>query len=86
MFFSFLSLTEKEAACCGLFSISALLLGRELVLPDAADLAGEIGGKIFPLHALLFLVVNPAANIAYVSHAVISFPVIRPRALSGAAS
>ena len=65
---------------------SFLLLGGKLVLPHAAELAGEIVGQVFPLHAFFFLIVNPAANIANVSHAVLSFPVIRCRALFRAAA
>ena len=45
-----------------------LLLGAELVLADAAELAGEIVGQVFPLGALLVLVIDPAANIANILH------------------
>ena len=54
--------------------IRFLFLGGEVVLADAAELAGEIVGQVFPLHAGLVLVIDPAADIAYVFHLNISFP------------
>ena len=50
------------------FMFYFLLFGAEIVLADAAELAGKIFGEIFPLDALFFLVVNPAADIANVLH------------------
>ena len=45
-----------------------LLFGGELVLADAAELASEIVGQVFPFGALLILIIDPAAYIAYVLH------------------
>ena len=43
---------------------SSLRLGGKLVLADAAELAGKIVGQVFPLGALLVLIIDPAAYIA----------------------
>ena len=47
---------------------SSLRLSGELVLADAAELAGKIVGQVFPLGALLVLIIDPAAYIANVLH------------------
>ena len=48
-----------------------LFLGTELVFAGAAELAGEILGKVFPFHSLLLFVIDPSAEIAYVTHCII---------------
>ena len=55
------------------FYVAQLLCGAEIFLADCADLADEIIGKVFPLHAGLFFVVDPAANVANVFHCFFSF-------------
>jgi len=48
----------------------SLFSGGELILANVAELTGEIFGKIFPLDALLFFVVDPAANVTDIFHGV----------------
>jgi hypothetical protein len=45
-----------------------LLLRGEVLLAGSAELADEIIGEILPLYAALFLVIDPAADVANVSH------------------
>lgn len=47
--------------------------GFEIVLANAAELAGEILGKLFPLYAGLLFVVDPAADLTNVLHNRFSF-------------
>lgn len=56
--------------CVYLFQETYYLLfsGAELILANMAELTGEIFGKIFPLYALLFFIIDPSANIAYILH------------------
>lgn len=49
----------------------SLFFRAEIVLADAAEFAGEIFGEIFPLDALFFLIVDPAADVANVLHFVL---------------
>jgi len=50
------------------YRLVSLFSGGELILANVAELTGEIFGKIFPLDALLFFVVDPAANVTYILH------------------
>ena len=45
-----------------------LFLGAELVFTDSAEGAFEVISDFFPLFALLFFVVDPAANFADIFH------------------
>jgi hypothetical protein len=50
------------------FFLLCSLFSREIFLADAAQLAGEILGQIFPLHTGFLFIVNPAADIAHIFH------------------
>ena len=45
-----------------------LFLGGEVLFAHAAELAGKIIGKVFPLHTGLVLVIDPAADVANILH------------------
>ena len=62
---------KKEQALPVPFLVS-LLFGREVILTDAAELAGKIVAQLFPLYAGFLFIVDPAANIAYVFHNITS--------------
>ena len=51
-----------------LIAIIRSLCRAEAVLPRAAELAGEVGGKVFKFHAGLFLIIDPAAELANIFH------------------
>ena len=55
-------------AALGTVVFYCLFFGSELVFANAAELAGEIIGKIFPLCALFVFIIDPAAYLAYIFH------------------
>ena len=50
------------------FNRAGLFFRAEIFLADAAKLAGEIFGKLFPFYAGLFFIIDPTAYIADVFH------------------
>ena len=65
---AFLRKKDRKRMLPVLFLFCESFLGAEIVLAGAAELTGKIFRKVFPFHALLLFVLDPAAQIANILH------------------